>query len=94
MNGLKPSKSSATTLTSFSHEVGLDLNIKINGEAVPTVKKPKILGVTFDSLLSFRQHVKNIKTKILAQNNFLKALSGSIWGKEKEVIVNTYKVTG
>ena len=91
---ISPSKSSATTFTTFSHEVGLDLNIKINGEAVPTVKKPKILGVTFDSLLSFRQHVKNIKTKILAQNNILKALSGSTWGKEKEVIVNTYKATG
>ena len=91
---ISPSKSSATIFTTFSNEVGQELEVKINGEDVPTEKKPKILGVTFDGLLSFRQHVSNTKTKILAQNNILKALSGSTWGKEKEVIINTYKATG
>jgi len=43
---------------------------------------------------SFKQHVTDTKTKIQAKNNILKALTGSTWGKEKEVIINTYKATG
>ncbi len=89
-----PSKSSATLLTTFSNEIGLELAVDINGEPVPTVQKPKIIGITFDGLLSFKQHVTNTKNKIQVMNNILKPLTGSTWGKEKEVIINTYKVTG
>ena len=91
---ISPSKSSATLFTTSSNEIGLELAVDINGEAVPTVQKPKILGITFDGLLSFKQHVTNTKNKIQAKNNILKALTGSSWGKEKEVIINTYKATG
>ncbi len=91
---ISPSKSSATLFTTASNEISLELAVEINGEPVPTVKKPKILGITFDGLLSFKQHVTDTKTKIQARNNILKALTGSSWGKEKEVIINTYKATG
>ncbi len=91
---MSPSKSSATVFSTFSGDVGIQLNVEINGETVPTEKKPKILGVTFDGLFSFKEHVINIITKIHAQNNILKALAGSTWGKGKEVIIDTYKVTG
>ena len=55
------------------------------------MKKPKFLGITFDNLLSFNQHVSELKSKLQYKNNILKALTGSTWGKDKEVIVNTYK---
>ena len=51
------------------------LPITIAGTAVPTAQYPKILGVTLDLLLTF---------------NILKALAGSSWGKEKEVLKTTY----
>ena len=91
---ISPSKSSATVFTTFSNEVSMELGVEIAGEKVPTVKKPKILGITFDGLLSFREHTKNLKSNIQSRNNILKALTGTSWGKEKEVIVNTYKATG
>ncbi len=91
---ISPAKSSATLFTTFSNEVNMELGIEIAGEKVPTVKKPKILGVTFDGLLSFREHTKQLKSNIQSRNNILKALAGTSWGKEKEVIVNTYKATG
>ncbi|MCP3665621.1 MAG: hypothetical protein GY696_24505 [Gammaproteobacteria bacterium] len=50
----------------------------------PTVKKAKILGITFDNVLSFKQHTSELKIK-LQKNNILHALSGSYLGKEKEV---------
>ena len=91
---ISPSKSSATLFTTATNEVSTTLDIVIDGETVPTVKKPKILGVTFDNLLSFRQHTSEMKRKLQAKNNVLKALAGSTWGKEKEVLVNTYKAIG
>ncbi len=91
---ISPSKSSATLFTTASNEVSTTLDIIIDGETVPTVKKPKILGVTFDNLLSFRQHATDMKTKLQTKNNVLKALAGSTWGKEKEVLVTTYKAIG
>ena len=91
---ISPAKSSATLFTTASYEVNLTLDVKINGETVPTVKKPKFLGVTFDGLLSFNQHASDMKTKLQSKNNILKALTGTNWGKEKEVITNTYKAIG
>ena len=91
---ISPSKSSATLFTTSSNEVGKTLDVKINDETVPTVQKPKFLGITFDNLLSFKQHTLNLKTKIQAKNNVLKCLAGTDWGKEKEVLTNTYKALG
>ncbi len=91
---ISPSKSSATLFTTCSNEINIKLDVKIAGERVPTVKKPKILGVTFDGLLSFKEHTHKMKNTIQSKNNVLKALAGTNWGKEKEVIVNTYKAIG
>ncbi len=64
---------------------------KLTANKFLTVKKPKILGVTFDNLLSFRQHASDLKINLQKKNNILRALSGSDWGKENEVINNTFK---
>ena len=91
---ISPSKSSATLFSTWSHDCSKVLNIEIEGQTVPTVKKPKFLGITYDNLLSFKQHTSNLKTKLQSKNNILKALSGTTWGKEKEVILDTYKAIG
>ncbi len=91
---ISPSKSSATIFTTFNQELTEELPIFINGEQVPTESKPKFLGVTFDSLLSFKHHADNLKTKVQTKNNVLKALSGTSWGMDKEVLLNTYKSIG
>lgn len=62
---LSPGKSSATLLTLWTKEANTVLNISIGNAMVPTVKNPKILGVTFDPLLTFNQHSKNVRNKLL-----------------------------
>ena len=91
---ISPSKSSATIFSTAGCDANTDLPIYINNEKVPTVKKPKILGVTFDNLLSFRTHAMEVKNKVQSRNNILKALAGTSWGKEKEILVSTYKSIG
>ncbi len=91
---ISPSKSSATIFTTATVEVNKELPILINGSKVPTVKQPKILGVTYDNLYTFRQHATNVKNKVQTRNNVLKSLAGTSWGKEKEVILSTFKAIG
>ena len=43
---ISPSKSSATLFSTWSHDCSKVLNIEIEGQTVPTVKKPKFLGIT------------------------------------------------
>lgn len=88
---LSTEKSSATLFTTWTREANVSLDVKIGGRVIPTVKTPKILGVTLDNLLNFSEHVKVTRTKVQRRNNVLKALAGSTWGKEKETIVTSYK---
>ena len=91
---ISPSKSSATIFTTWSNEVGIELPIFIDGKKVPTIKNPTILGVTLDPTLSFKSHLTKIKSKVNSRTNILKALSGTTWGKDKEILVSTYKAVG
>ena len=91
---LSPGKSSATLLTTFSKEINRELKIKIDGCPVPTVKNPKILGVIFDGLHSFKANTDSLVNKVKKRNNVLKAIGGTTWGKEKEILMSTYKATG
>ena len=87
-------KSTASLFTTSSNESGKTLPISIKNTAIPTTKEAKILGVTFDPLLTFNKHVKNVQTKVKQRNNILKALAGSTWGKQKELLLDTYKSIG
>ena len=89
---ISPSKSSAMVFTTFTNEVKTVLSIFINGDQEPTKQDPKVLGVTFDPLLTFKHHVSNTKSKVMTRTNVLKALTGSSWGKDKETLLSTYNV--
>ena len=65
---LNPDKSTATLFTQHQPEFNTTLNLTINNTIIPTVKNPKILGLTFDLKLTFKDHANKTKerqTKIL-----------------------------
>ena len=82
--------SSVSLFTSWTKEVRKILNGKMEGNVIPTVRNPKIFGVTFDNLLYFTAHATNINAKVRRRNKVLKALTGV----DKEIIVTTYKAIG
>ena len=86
-----PGKSTATVFTTFSQEMSMSLPIKIGQHTVPTTKNRKILGVTLDSLHTFNARSNNTLNKIRKRISVLKALAGSSWGKDKELLTTTYK---
>ena len=92
--GISPGKSSATVFSTWNQDMSAQLEIKIDGKAVPKVDNPKILGVFLDPLLTFGPHVKYIHEKVTKRNTILQALAGMSWGKEVETLNQTYKAIG
>src|SRR5688572_10087247 len=88
---LNPDKSTATLFTSDTHEHDVTLNLTINKVTIPTVKNPKILGLTFDPALTFTEHARITKTKADSSIKIPKALTSTSWGKQKETLLATYK---
>ena len=88
---LNPTKSTATLFTTDPAEYTAQLNLKINNTNIPTVKHPKVLGLTFDPKLNFAKHIEITKDKASKTINLLKSLSATSWGKQKETLLTTYK---
>jgi hypothetical protein len=88
---LNPIKSTATLFTTDPAEYNTQLNLNINNTEIPTVKHPKILGLTLDPKLNFAKHIELTKDKASKTINLLKSLSATNWGKQKETLLTTYK---
>jgi hypothetical protein len=88
---LNPLKSTATIFSLDSSENNQTLDLRINNKIIPTVKNPKILGLTFDPLLKFNKHLNTISETANKRNNIIKALTSTSWGKQKETLIITYK---
>ena len=86
-------KCTATVFSTFKNDMARTLPIYIKGKQIPTVKHPKILGVTFDNLWTFKQHSHILRSTIQKRTNHLKCLSGTTWGMDKETLARTYKAT-
>ena len=89
--GIAPEKSSVTLFTPWTSQVNAEPQISINNTPVPTNKRPKILGVTFDPLFTFTPHVTEIAGWASNYLQILKALTGTSWGQDKETILLTFK---
>ena len=86
--------STVTLFTPDTHEHHLHPHVKLADQVLPLEKKPKVLGVTLDTHLTFTQHCNNVAVKVQQRNNVLKALTGSTWGCDKETLLTTYQAIG
>ena len=83
-----------TTITLFTPdpaEYGTTLLLKLNNQILSTTKHSKILEITLDPKLTFLQHVNVTITKAKQILNNMKAHTSIKWGKQKELIVYTFK---
>ena len=87
-------KSAVTLFMPDTHEHHLHPHVKLADQVLPLEKKPKVLGVTLDTHLTFTQHCNNISVKVQQCNNVLKALVGSTLGCNKETLLTTYQANG
>ena len=64
--------------------------IKISGAELPLVRDPKLLGVYLDTFFSFNTRCVQVTNRVSKINNVLKALAGTNWGQQKEVLLLTF----
>ena len=88
---LNASKTMTKLFTPDPAEYRDELSLQLDNTRLPTIRNPKILGLTFDPKLTFNEHIKTSKDKAEKTINILKALTSTHWGKNKETLTNTYK---
>jgi len=88
---LAPAKSTVTLMTNWTAEHGHIPQLTINNIPLTHTHTPKILGVTYDTSMSFKQHTTNIKNKLTPRLNALRSLSNTTFGHDKETTTTVYK---
>ena len=89
-----PPKSTVTLFTPEMKQAKYHPDIKIAVSQLPLNRSLKILGVHLDTSLTFNVHCTQASTKVSNRKNVLKALAGTNWGQQKEMILMTYKAIG
>ena len=82
-----------STVTPDKHQFQTHPDITLEDTQLPLERSPKILGVILDPSLSFHKHCNYMSDRIDKINNMLKALVGSSWGKEENLLL-TYNALG
>ncbi len=67
-----------------------EIDIKLYNESIPLVSTIKFLGVTFDSRLSFKDHLIEVSKKCHERLNMIKILSHKYWLLNKETLKIIY----
>ena len=91
---VSPEKSTVTLFTPDTKQYQIHPNVKLNDLLVPLSNTPKLLGVTFDTMLTFTSHVKKAVDSTKTKINIMKSLAGSTWGQDKDTLILTYKSIG
>ena len=93
LNRLKvaPSKSTSTLLTSHNKEHQHRPTATLNNTIIPHKQETKILGVTYNTSMSFSPHVSDITAKCRSRLNALRSLTGTTFGQQKETLCAVYK---
>lgn len=66
-------------------------NLSLSDNPLMFVDNLKILGLYFDRKLTFKLHLKQIKSECLKRLNFVKVLSGTRWGCNKSSLLLLYR---
>ena len=69
-------------------------DITLEDTQLPLECSSKILGVILDLSISFHKHCNYVSDRIGKRNNMLKALAGSSWGQDKEILLMVYNTLG
>ena len=75
-------KTQVLVLSQWSHDAK-DFQIKVAGTSVKGSPHLRLLGVTFDRLLHFGEHCKNLRRKVKPRTAQLRKLTGRSWGLQE-----------
>ena len=89
---IAPEKCSITFFTpDKSRQSKIHPQVSIARSAIPLDKTPRILGVRLDTHYTFSSHAMDVVRFCKNKLRTLRALAGSGWGCQKEVLLRAYK---
>ena len=88
---MAPTKSTITLLTNYTKEHRHTPQLTLDNTAIPHKHSTIILGVTYDTSLSFWDHIHDIKQKCTHRLNTLRTLIGTDFGQQKETLTLIHK---
>ena len=91
---VSPEKSTVTLFTPDRRQGNIHPKILLKDKIIPLEKTPKLLGVIFDTFLTFSQHIRASTDKFKTKANLMKSIAGSDWGQNKENLILIYKAIG
>ncbi len=76
----------------FCNRRGLhpDPELQLGTTPIPVVREYKFLGLIFDSKLTFKPHLKYLKTKCQKALNLLRFVANNDWGADRKVLHRLY----
>ena len=66
-------------------------NLSLNGVKLQAKENIRLLGVQMDHKLTFKEHVKNVISKMKRRTNILRAIAGKDWGWNPNSLVKIYR---
>ena len=65
--------------------------LTLKGSILPIEEEVKLLGMIFDSRLTWSKHIDQLKLKVKKSLNILKVVSGFNWGADKKSLLKLYR---
>lgn len=72
----------------FKHRIN---KVKLDNEEIPQVKSAKLLGITIDSRLTFKQHIIDLKKELINRCNLIKTISGRSGGTDRKTLIQIFE---
>jgi hypothetical protein len=69
-----------------------NINIWIKRERIQQVKQHRILGLIFDSRMTWNEHILYDKAKAEKKINLIKCLSHTKWGADQENLIKIHRM--
>ena len=80
---LNANKSEVAFFTKWSHEASFKPTINVENKAIPFNPTPKLLGVRFDTSLTFNPHAEEVARAASGKLGLLAAVGNTSWGWDK-----------
>ena len=88
---LHPDKKTCTLFAPDYAEYKSDIELILNNTTLPMATRPKVLGITLYSNLTYSTRIHNISVHTHKPLHIINTLTATKWGKQKQAPMATYK---
>jgi len=81
-----PSKSVVSTFHLNNRLENQKLTVNFCGQPARHDPLPVYLGITLDRILTYKEHLKKVKSKLKTRSSLISKLTGTTWGASSQIL--------